>query len=88
MRTKVKKGFLKQLAKLPKDIRERIEIFVFNELPKLGSIGQSGKIERMHGYESCYKIRFGDYRIGLIYENDTVIVKIVMHRREIYRFFP
>ncbi len=88
MRTKVKKSFLKQLAVLPKDIRQRVEAFVFETLPSIESIGQSGKIEKMSGYDSCFKIRFGEYRVGLVFEENTVIVKVVMHRREIYRFFP
>ncbi len=88
MQTTFKKEFLKQLAKLPKDVRERIENFVFDTLPSLNSIGESGKIEKMQGYTSCYKVRFGDYRVGLICRDDVVSVKIVMHRREIYRFFP
>lgn len=88
MQVKVKRGFLKQLARLPKDVRGRIEDFVFEELPELRSIGESGKIEKMHGYELCYKIRFGDYRVGLVNEDNVIVVKVVMHRREIYRFFP
>ncbi len=46
MQTKFKKSFLKQLAKLPKDVRERIEAFVFDELPILSAVGESGKIEK------------------------------------------
>ena len=88
MLVEVKKSFLKQLAGLPKDIRSRIEDFVFEELPKFESIGQSGKIEKMHGYKFCYKIRFGNYRVGLVFQDDVVTVKVVMHRSEIYRFSP
>jgi len=88
MEIKFNKNFLKQLAKLPKDVRGRIEAFVFVELPGLRSVGGSGKIEKMQGYDFCYKVRFGNYRIGLIYQNDIITLKIVMHRREIYRFFP
>lgn len=88
MRIRVKKSFLKQLAALPKDVRERIEVFVFETLPTLKSIGQSGKIEKMHGYKSCFKIRFGEYRVGIVYEDNVIVVKVVMHRREVYRFFP
>lgn len=88
MLVKVKKSFLKQLAFVPKDVRDRIELFVFETLPMLESLGQSGKIEKMHGYKSCFKVRFGDYRVGIIYENEVVVVKVVMNRKEIYRFFP
>ncbi len=88
MKVKFKKRFLKQLAELPKDFREKIEAFVFEELPRLSSLAESGKIEKMQGYADCFKIRFGSYRVGLKLENNKIIVQIVMHRREIYRFFP
>ncbi len=88
MQTKFKKSFLKQLAVLPKDVRQRIETFVFEELPKIKTISELGKIEKMQGYEGYYKIRFGSYRVGLEVDNQEIIVQIVMHRREIYRFFP
>ena len=88
MKVKFKKQFLKQLAALPKEFRGKIESFVFEELPRLSSIAESGKIEKMHGYNNYFKIRFGSYRVGLKLENEEIIVQIVMHRREIYRFFP
>jgi len=44
--------------------------------------------EKMQGYDGFYKVRFGNYRLGLAIENDLVIVKTVMHRKEIYKFFP
>ncbi len=88
MQIKFKKSFLKQLAKLPKDDREKIERFVFEELLDFNSIAESGKIEKMQGYEDCYKIRFGSYRVGLKLKDGEIVVQIVMHRKEIYRFFP
>ena len=88
MQTKFKKRFLKQLANLPKDVREKIEAFVFDQLPNLTSISENGKIEKMQGYENYFKIRFGSYRVGLKLEDGEIVVQIVMHRKEIYRFFP
>jgi hypothetical protein len=49
------------LAKIPSGPRKAIETFVFNEIPKLNSLGASGKIESMKGYRACYKARFGAY---------------------------
>lgn len=56
MEVKFKKRFLKQLAELPKDFREKIEDFVFEELPNFSSIAESGKIEKMQGYNNYFKI--------------------------------
>lgn len=35
-----------------------------------------------------YRIRIGDYRIGLIVERDEAIFVRILHRSKIYRYFP
>lgn len=88
MKVEYSKKFLKQLAAVPSDIRLKIESFVFEELVSSLSIYEIGKVEKMKGYDGFYKVRFGNYRLGLVLENEIVAVKTVMHRREIYKFFP
>lgn len=88
MKVEYRKRFLKELARIPTAQRKEIELFVFNELPAFRSVAESGTIERTKGYPGFYRIRFGDYRVGLRLENDTVIVERVLHRKDIYRYFP
>lgn len=88
MRVEYRKKFLKQLAELPATVRPKIEQFAFENLAQAGSIFELGKIEKMQGYDDFYKVRFGDYRVGLIVKDDVVVVATVMHRKEIYKFFP
>jgi len=89
MQLKFKKRFLKQLRDLPGDIRSVIEEFVFTDLPRYNSLADAGIIEKMQGYDGYYKARFGSYRVGMKLESDgTLVVRLVMHRKEIYRFFP
>ena len=88
MKVKYRKKFLGDLARIPANDRKAIENFAFEEVPRLNSVGESGKVERMKGYKSCYKVRFGSYRVGLKLEDDTVSLERVLHRRDIYRFFP
>jgi mRNA interferase RelE/StbE len=61
---------------------------VFKELPKANSIFELGNVEQMKGYPSYYKIRFGQYRIGLKMKEDRVILERALHRKDIYRYFP
>ena len=82
------KRFLKDLADIPREYRITIEKFIFETLPNYKSLNECNKTEKMKGFKNYYKIRFGDYRVGLKYEMDTVILERVLHRREIYRFFP
>ncbi|MHB1687087.1 MAG: type II toxin-antitoxin system RelE family toxin [Ignavibacteriaceae bacterium] len=83
-----RKTFLKELALIPAQIRNNIENFAFEELPKINALSQSGKIEKMKGYSSYFKARFGNYRVGIKTEKGKVILERVLHRKEIYRFFP
>jgi len=88
MKIDYRKRFLKELLKIPTEIRSSIESFVFKELPKANSIFELGSVEKMKGYPSYYKIRFGSYRIGLRIKNDKVILERALHRKDIYRYFP
>lgn len=81
--------FLKELAKLPKEIRSQIEQIAFGEAiindPLLG-----GRVQKLTGFQHYYKIRFGNYRVGLHLDFAAEIIEFqrVLHRREIYRKFP
>ena len=88
MQIEFRKKFLKELSKLPNPYQNNIEKFVFNILPNCNNIGEIGKIEKMSGYRDYFKIRFGDYRVGIKKENNIIIVETVKHRKEIYKFFP
>lgn len=52
------------------------------------SVTQSGNIEKLKGYTNYYRVRFGPYRVDLRVEGNTVIFERVLHRKEIYKFFP
>jgi mRNA interferase RelE/StbE len=84
----VNKKFLKDLARIPASDRKKIEAFVFDESEKIESIESVGIFKKLRGYSVYYRIRFGDYRVGIKYENDILVFERVLHRKEIYRFFP
>jgi mRNA interferase RelE/StbE len=44
--------------------------------------------KKLTGFKEYYRIRIGDYRIGLIYRNQEVIFTRFHHRKEIYKYFP
>ena len=88
MIVKVNKAFLKDLAKLPVNERQRIEKWVFEESEKTEAIEATGLFQKLKGYETYYRARFGNYRVGVRYENDVLIFERVLHRKEIYRYFP
>lgn len=40
-----------------------------------------------HG-ERYYRIRIGDYRLGLTLEDDTLVFVRFLHRKDLYKYFP
>jgi len=35
-----------------------------------------------------YRIRLGDYRLGLILKSDTLVFVRLLHRKDLYKYFP
>lgn len=81
--------FLKELAALPVEIQSRIEPIVFEALESIDPF-ELGYLEKMKGYPDKYKIRIGDYRVGITLnkKSHTIICERIAHRRDIYRIFP
>lgn len=77
---------LKALKKTP--VYATIRQTVFEAIPACQSIDQIFDLKKLKGYDQAYRIRVGDYRIGLFIEGDIVTFARVQHRREIYRYFP
>jgi mRNA interferase RelE/StbE len=52
------------------------------------SFGKINNLKKMQGYDSFYRIRLGDYRVGIeVLENEIIFVRF-LHRKDIYKFFP
>ena len=85
-----KKTFLKELKKLPKDIRIKTEHLCFDILPEIDNLADIKGLEKLVGYEKSYKVRFGDYRVGteIVIESKVIECCRALHRKEIYRYYP
>ncbi|MDP2600764.1 MAG: type II toxin-antitoxin system RelE/ParE family toxin [Deltaproteobacteria bacterium] len=78
-----KPGFFKDLKKLPKDVRERLDKII--GMIQSDPFAVSSK--KLVGHAQLYRHRLGDYR--LVYYLDTeqrkVLFLLMAHRREVYR---
>lgn len=88
MQIQYQKRFLKDLASIPSKSRTKIESLVFEDSFSDSSSINSKKLEKLKGYNIYYKIRVGDYRIGIKIENEILSFERVLHRKEVYKFFP
>jgi mRNA interferase RelE/StbE len=88
MTVEFKKSFLKDLNKL-KDRRLEDAIHAsIVDVENTKSLSQIKNLKKLSGYEHHYRIRLGDYRIGLKVENESVFFVVFEHRKDIYKKFP
>jgi len=88
MKVHFNKTFLKELSAIPSKSRVRIEKLVFEDIQEYRNISQIPSIKKLAGYSAYYRIRIGDYRIGIKLAGDDLIFERVLHRKEIYKRFP
>jgi mRNA interferase RelE/StbE len=91
MQVVFKRTFLKDLERLPPDTRATVEQLVFDQLPAIDSIVKLHEIQNLRklvGFKDHYRLRVGAYRIGFKREQGKVIVCRVLHRKDIYKYFP
>ena len=82
------KRFLKDLVSITEKDRNKIEHFAFDEILTFKNSSDILKLEKLSGFTQYYKIRFGNYRIGLKLIDEQLIFERVLHRKEIYKMFP
>lgn len=45
-------------------------------------------LKKLKGAKSAYRIRIGDFRICFYLEAETLKMARVLHRKEVYKYFP
>ena len=70
------KKLLKRVKEVIEEVKQAEDLRVINDLKKL------------KGYDTFYRIRVGDYRIGIDIVENRVIFARILHRKEIYKYFP
>ena len=66
----------------------KIRKITFDTIPLLDSWIEIPHLKKMEGFINYYRIKQGDYRIGIKVEGNLVVFQRVLHRKEVYRFFP
>ncbi len=80
--------FFKSIDKLKSTDVKNDVINVIENVEKTMDLSEIKSIQKLSGYKFSYRIRIGDYRVGVFIENDTVEFAVVAHRKDIYKIFP
>lgn len=89
MQLKFDKSFLKSIEKVTDASLKQKITDTINHAESAKDLGEIKQLKKMKVYKSYYRIKIGDYRIGVEIEQPDVVTFIfVVHRKEIYRRFP
>lgn len=74
-------------AKALKTLDRKMQIRVLARLQELGENPRPLDAKKLHGEESVYRVREGDYRILYEIFNNYLVIHVLKigHRREVYR---
>ena len=83
------KRFEKDLKKIQdKRILERVKSTIEKISLTDSLLELDENVKRMRSNPNFWRIKIGDYRIGLEKEKDKIILVRILHRKDIYKYFP
>ena len=88
MLVKIDKSFEKDVKKIKDRAYLQRIAAVIRDIQKARSVKEIKNIKKLSHSKNEYRIRVGNYRIGLILENDEVELIRCLHRKDIYKYFP
>lgn len=88
MKVSFTKDFVKQLGqirdkKLAASIQEAIQ-----NAEQVKTPWEIKSIKKLKGHKTAYRIRCGNFRVGIFIEKDEVIFAAIDARKDIYKKFP
>ncbi len=82
------KSFEKDIEKI-KDKKLAAQLHkLIEELETVNSLSEVNNIKKMNAKGHYYRVRIGDYRLGLKLGKETITLLRFMHRKDIYKYFP
>lgn len=88
MKIEFRKSFEKDLRNIKDyDLLQRVKL-VIEELESAVNLQQINNLKMIKTVSNHYRIRVGNYRIGISVNDNVITLVRILHRKEIYRYFP
>ncbi|HTA27821.1 MAG TPA: type II toxin-antitoxin system RelE/ParE family toxin [Bacteroidia bacterium] len=88
MRVEVTRQFNKDISKL-RDKKLLLALkAALQQIETATTLTEIHNLKKMEGATHHFRLRIGDYRMGIYFDKNTVFVSRFLHRKEMYRYFP
>ncbi len=88
MKAEFRDSFAKDLKGVKeKGLLQRVQEMV-EAIEKADSLAELPNLKKLKGGGNYFRVRVGDYRVGIALENKTVIFVRFLNRKDIYKYFP
>lgn len=88
MKATFRKSFTRDLKKIKEQVVLDQVRGAIEQVETAAGLQEIRDLKKLGGAENCFRIRIGEFRIGIIIEDDTVDFVRCLNRRDLYRYFP
>lgn len=88
MNVEFRRSFVRDLEKITDSrLKQRVREAIL-AVEEAHTLAEVANVRKLRDGELYYRIRVGDYRIGLAWQGETVVFVRFLHRKDLYRYFP
>ena len=88
MKVAYRNGFFRDVKKIKaKGVAQAVDA-VIQRVKEAAGLQDISDCKKIAGSEDCFRIRVGEYRIGIVVEDDVVEFVRCLPRRDMCRHFP
>jgi len=88
MKVLFEESFAKDLKRIKdRKILNRLSLII-QEVQEATTIAKIRNLRKLKGYDSYFRIKVNNYRIGIDRIDNSIIFVRFLHRKDIYKYFP
>lgn len=88
MKYRIERSFSRDVDKIKnKKILQKLRECIL-KIEEAENILRMPHVKKIEGFDTFYRIKIGDYRLGMGLKHNEIIFMRFLHRKEIYRYFP
>lgn len=88
MKVEFRESFVKDLKGLKdRALLQRVKEII-ETIERADSLAEISNLKKLKGSGNYFRLRLGDYRVGLALRDEIVIFVRFLNRKDIYKYFP